>query len=97
MLILILIDVQYLQNLVFSFEKGSDVQNPSLSDSHQQNFPSKKKKSPLNTTRKTLMMGDIHLSSKLKKYALINAFYVIIIKMSYYIYQNVCFVSFVCP
>ena len=45
MLILILIDVQYLQNLVFSFEKGSNVQNHSLSDSHhsikkfsQQNF-----------------------------------------------------------
>ena len=27
MLILILIDVQYFQNLVFSFEKGSNVQN----------------------------------------------------------------------
>ena len=45
MLILILIDVQYLQNLVFSFEKGSNVQKHSLSDSHpsiikfpQQNF-----------------------------------------------------------
>ena len=34
MLILILIDVQYLQNLVFSFENGSNVQNHSLSDSH---------------------------------------------------------------
>ena len=41
MLILILIDVQYLQNLVFSFEKGSNVQNHSLSDSHHS-----KKKSP---------------------------------------------------
>ena len=45
MLILILIDVQYLQNLVCSFEKGSNVQNHSLSESHssmkkfsQQNF-----------------------------------------------------------
>ena len=45
MLILILIDVQYLQNLVFSFEKGLNVQNHSLPDSHhsikkfpQQNF-----------------------------------------------------------
>ena len=34
MLILILIDVQYLQNVVFSFEKGLNVQNHSLSDSH---------------------------------------------------------------
>ena len=29
-----------------------------------------------NTIWKTLMMGDIHLSPKLKKYFLINAFYV---------------------
>ena len=34
MLILILIDVQYLQNVVFSFEKGSNDQIHSLSDSH---------------------------------------------------------------
>ena len=34
MLILILIDVQYLQNIVFSFEKGSNSQNHSSSDSH---------------------------------------------------------------
>ena len=46
MLILILIDVQYLQNAVFSFEKGSNHQNHSSSGSQhlvkkfplQQNF-----------------------------------------------------------
>ena len=45
MLIFILIDVQYLQNVVSSFEKESNDQNNSLSDSHhptkkflQQNF-----------------------------------------------------------
>ena len=47
MLILTLLDVQYLQNVVISFEKGLNGQNPSLSDlDHpiknppQQNFPS---------------------------------------------------------
>ena len=34
MLILILIDVQYSQNAVFSFEKSSNRQNHSSSDSH---------------------------------------------------------------
>ena len=34
MVILILIDVQYSQNAVFSFEKGSNCQNHSFSDSH---------------------------------------------------------------
>ena len=34
MLILILIDVQYLQNVVFRFEKGSNVQIHSSSDSN---------------------------------------------------------------
>ena len=34
MLILILIDVQYSQNAVFSFEKFSNRQNHSSSDSH---------------------------------------------------------------
>ena len=33
MLILVLIDVQYLQNVVFCFEKGSNGQNHSSSDS----------------------------------------------------------------
>ena len=44
-LVLMLIDVQYLQNVVFSFEKASNVQNHSSSDPHhsiksslQQNF-----------------------------------------------------------
>ena len=36
MLIWILIDIQYLENVVFSFEKGSNGQNHSLSDSHPQ-------------------------------------------------------------
>ena len=47
MLILILIDVQYSQNVVFSFEKGSNGQIHFFSDSHHlikksplQNFPS---------------------------------------------------------
>ena len=34
MLLFILINVQYLQNVVFSFEKGLSGQNHSLSDSH---------------------------------------------------------------
>ena len=44
MLILILINVQYLQNVVFSFEKGSNVQNnsrfppPNKTIHPQQNF-----------------------------------------------------------
>ena len=45
MLILILIDVKYLYNVAFSFEKGTSGQNHSSSDSHhtikkppQQNF-----------------------------------------------------------
>ena len=40
--VLILIDVQYLQNVVFSFEMGSNGQNQSLSDSHlwiKKSFP----------------------------------------------------------
>ena len=35
MLILILIDAHYLQNVVFSFEKGSNGQNHFFSDSHK--------------------------------------------------------------
>ena len=34
MLILVLIDAQYIQNVVFSFEKGLNGQNQSLSESH---------------------------------------------------------------
>ena len=34
MLILVLIDVQYIQNVVFSFQRCSNGQNHSLSDSH---------------------------------------------------------------
>ena len=77
MLILILIDVQYLQNLVFSFEKGSNVQNHSLSDSHHsiKKFPPAKfpipllkgfSCLPLNTIWKTLMMGIYTLFQNLK-------------------------------
>ena len=46
MLILILIDVQYLQNVDFSFEKGLNVQNHSSASYHSlekspsKNFPS---------------------------------------------------------
>ena len=35
MLILILTDVQYLQNVIFGFEEGSNGQNHSWSNSHQ--------------------------------------------------------------
>ena len=35
MLILILIDVQFCHNVGFSFEKGSNGQNYSFSDSHE--------------------------------------------------------------
>ena len=43
MLILILIDIQYLQNVVYSFEKGSNSQNHASKGSHypQQNLPCK--------------------------------------------------------
>ena len=61
MLILILVNVQYLQNVVFSFEKGSSCQNHFVSDSHQPvekfplvNFPSPP---PLTTIWKTLNKG----------------------------------------
>ena len=76
MLILISVGVQYLQNLDFSFEKGSNIQNHSLSDSHHSikkilpaKFPIPLQRVfsclPLNTIWKTLMMGDIYLSPKL--------------------------------
>ena len=44
MLILILVDVQYLQNVAFSLEKDSGDQNHSWSDSHQliKQFPAAK-------------------------------------------------------
>ena len=73
MLILILTDVQYLQN-VFSFEKGSNGQKYSLSDSHhpikkspppQQNFPFPPLGAlplPLNAIWKTLPTGGIPLT-----------------------------------
>ena len=54
MLILILIDVQYLQNIVFSFEKGSNSQNYSSSGSHQPI-----KKSPLAKGRSTQLLRDV--------------------------------------
>ena len=42
MLIIILIDVQFLQNVVFSFEKGANGQNLScLSPHHSKNLPAK--------------------------------------------------------
>ena len=37
MLILILVDIQYLQSVAFGFKKGSDSQNHSRSDSHRPN------------------------------------------------------------
>ena len=49
MLSLILINVKYLQNLVFSSEKSSNVQNHSLSDSHHsiKKFPLQNLLSPI--------------------------------------------------
>ena len=49
MLILILIDAHYLQNVVFSFEKGSGGQNHFWSDSHKliKRFPRAKFPIPL--------------------------------------------------
>ena len=49
MLSLILINVKYLQNLVFSSEKSSNVQNHSLSDSHHsiKRFPLQNLLSPI--------------------------------------------------
>ena len=57
MLILILIDVQYLQNAVFSFGKGLNGQNHSSSGfQHPINAPPPAKfPSPLNTIWKTLI------------------------------------------
>ena len=77
MLILILIDVQYLQNLVFSFENGSNVQNHSLLDSHHsiKKFPLAKfpipllkifSCLPLNTIWKTLIWGIYTFFQNLK-------------------------------
>ena len=43
MLILVLIDLQYIQNVVFSFEKGSNGQNHSSSDSHYPIHPTPSK------------------------------------------------------
>ena len=61
MLILILVDVQLLQNVVFSFETALNGQNHSSSDSHyliKKNLPPAKLSipSPLNTISKTLML-----------------------------------------
>ena len=47
MLILILLNAHYFQNVVFSFEKGSNGQNNLLSDSHHPRFP-------------ILPLGDFH-------------------------------------
>ena len=71
MLSLVLIDVQYLQNVVFSFEKDSNGQNHYLPDSHysikklpQQNFIflplAEIFPIPLNAIWKTLMMEVRH-------------------------------------
>ena len=71
MLILILIDGQYLENVVSSFKKGSNVQYDSSSGSHhslEQNptakFPiptpvGRIPPPPLNTIRKTLYFIDL--------------------------------------
>ena len=52
MLILLLIDVEYLPNVAFSFEKGSNGQNYSSSVSHH---PIKKIPPPLNATWQTML------------------------------------------
>ena len=82
MLILILIDVQYSQNAVFRFEKGSNRQNHSSSGSHYpvKQFPRQNLQFPLPFTaiRKTLrteqnndhkqIMHKIQFSSSFKCY-----------------------------
>ena len=63
MLILILINVQYLQNVVFSFEKGSNGQSHTLSDSYHliQKVPREDFPLFFNTIWKTLSMkGRVH-------------------------------------
>ena len=61
MLILILIDVQYLQNVVLSLEKGSDDQNHSSSDSLQliKKFLAPKFSSPLHREKSPLPLNAI--------------------------------------
>ena len=62
MLILILIDVHYLQNIVSSFQEYSDGQNHSLSDSHYPRFPTGGI-APLKNTGD----GRIYIPSKLQR------------------------------
>ena len=60
MLILISIDVQYLQNIVFSFEKGSDGQNYSLDSHHpiKNSLPSKMSEDVIRLERNVARMVD---------------------------------------
>ena len=62
MLILILINGQYLQNVVFSFEKGSNSQNHSSSNSHyliKEILPAKFLNPLFNATWKTLLLAGL--------------------------------------
>ena len=92
MLILILIDVQYLQNLVFNFEKRCKCSKSLLVrlPLFNEKIPPAKFPIPLlrgfsclllNTIWKTLLMGDIHLPPKLK-----NSMLIIILKSNKKIY-----------
>ena len=56
MLILILIDVQYLNNVVFSIKKGSHGWNHSLSDSHH---PIKKSRTKISLSPSYLLIWKI--------------------------------------
>ena len=80
MLTMILIDVQYLHNVCFSFEERSNGQNLSLSDSQHEKLKNLTKKIPyppllgncptplylVNTICETLIMGGLYRSSKLQ-------------------------------
>ena len=77
MLILILIDIQYLQNVVLSFEKGLNSQNHSSSGSHHQikNPPRNQYKEILEINiRKTkwLIVGCYHPPSQNDNYFFYN-------------------------
>ena len=78
MLILFLINDQYLQNVAFSFEKGSSVQNHSLSDFHKKIPPRLISHPPLpyNTICKTLDKGSsLFAYSKLNSTFLLTIFF----------------------
>ena len=65
MLILILINVQYLQNVVFSFENSLNRQIHSLSDSYHLLFPPTRGISPIFNAIWTTLMGRTFQTPKI--------------------------------